>query len=309
MSSPAFAADHSSLADIARTYFDALADGDFTRVPWSAELVLRTPLHPGGPIETRSAVEAFFAPMAGRLGPIQLVDTYVNRSRDALIAEAHVGPLHVLDKFVIRSGQIVEQENVFDPRPVLDAPPPGGMTADERALLVELLEASRNRLRNAMTNAPDSLWTRTPAGGGWSPADCAEHLVLSEEALLGLIRGTILAAPADPGLAVELRGKDGIVVQAMQNRAARQKTFDFLEPAGTWRERRAALDAFLARRADTLDFARSTRDPLHHHAAPLGELGMLDAYHWLLLMAAHTERHLAQMQEALSPDGEQEARG
>jgi hypothetical protein len=59
-----------------------------------------------------------------------------------------------------------------------------------------------------------------------------------------------------------------------------------------------ALDAFLARRADTLDYVRATCDPLHHHTAPLGELGPLDAYQWLLLMAAHTDRHLAQMRDA-----------
>jgi hypothetical protein len=288
------------LADIAKRYLDALADGNFDRVPWSADVVLRSPLQRDRPLEGRCSVEAFFRPMVGHLGPIRFVETYVNQGQDTVIAEAYVGPLHVLDKFVIRSGEIVEQENVFDPRPALEAPARGGMSTDERAMLVEMLEASRDRLRAALCEAPDELWHRKPAGGGWSAAECAEHLVLSEESLLGIIRGRILAGPENPGIAVELRGKDGMVVQAMQNRSTRIRTFEFLEPRGQWAARETVMDAFLARRAVTLDYARTNRDPLHHLAAPLGETGLLDGYQWLLLLAAHTDRHVAQMQEALS---------
>jgi hypothetical protein len=300
MTSPSSVPDSGgALAAIAQRYFDALADGDFARVPWSSDVVLRTPLQPTRCLEGRRAVEAFFRAMAGQLGPIRLVETYVNPGGDTLIAEAHVGPLHVFDKFVVRAGRIVEQENVFDPRPILDTPAPGAMSADERALLVELLEATRDRFRLAVQGAPEELWRRKPAGGGWSAAECAEHLVLAEEALLGLIREKILTAPANPSVGVELRGKDGVVVEAMHNRAVKAKTLEFLEPQGNWPNQRAALDAFLARRANTLEYARRCREPLHHHAAPLGDLGSLDAYQWLLLLASHSDRHVAQMQEAL----------
>jgi hypothetical protein len=173
------------------------------------------------------------------------------------------------------------------------------MSHDERALLVEMLEGSRDRLRAAIEAAPEDCWKRKPAGGGWSAAECAEHLLLCEETLLGLIRGQILAGPANPDAAAELKGKDGIVVQAMHDRSMHIKTFPFLEPTGQWADRRGALDEFLARRASTVQYAAGAIEPMHHHAAPLGELGLLDAYQWLLLMAAHTDRHLAQMEEAL----------
>jgi hypothetical protein len=58
---------------------------------------------------------------------------------------------------------------------------------------------------------------------------------------------------------------------------------------GSWPDRLAGLDAFLACRAVTLDYAQ---DALNYHAAPLRALGLLDA-------AAHTDRHLAQMQGAV----------
>jgi DinB family protein len=191
---------------------------------------------------------------------------------------------------------------VFDPRPALEAPAPGGMSADERALLVEMLEISRDRLRAALRDASDELWHRhrRPAGGGWSVAECAEHLVLSEEFFPGIIRGVILAAPENSSVAAKLRGIYNIVAPAMHDHSVKLETLPCLEPRGKWATRAVVTDAFLARRAVTLDYVRTTCDALHHHTARIGEMGLRDGYQWLLLLAAHTDRHVEQMREALS---------
>lgn len=85
----------------------------------------------------------------------------------------------------------------------------------------------------------------------------------------------------------------------MNDRSCKTKTFEFLEPRGTYETSAFVLDAFLARRASTIDFVRRTKEPLHYHAAPLEGLRLLDAYQWLLLIAAHTDCHVEQMLEAL----------
>jgi hypothetical protein len=59
-----------------------------------------------------------------------------------------------------------------------------------------------------------------------------------------------------------------------------------------------AIAEFAARRTATLDYAWTSQDPLHAHTAPLTGPGQLDAFHWLVLLAAHTERHVAQLKEA-----------
>jgi DinB superfamily len=173
------------------------------------------------------------------------------------------------------------------------------MSSDERELLIEMLETSCRRVRAAIENAPDSVWGRKPADGGWSAAECAEHLVLAETTLLGVVREQVLGGPANPALAAELRGKDGVVVQAMQDRSVKHTTFDFLHPKGALADRRAALQAFLGRRAETIEYARTCAAAVHHHAAPLGPLGAINAYQWLLLMAAHSDRHVAQIEAAV----------
>jgi hypothetical protein len=139
--------------------------------------------------------------------------------------------------------------------------------------------------------------TQRPYEGGWTALECAEHLVLAEQSLLRIIR-EMLDRPADAALSLRLQGRDGAVVTAMGDRSRKLKTFDFLEPKGMYPTTHAVLDAFLARRADTLDFVRCVKEPVHHHAMPLEGLGLLDAYQWLLLIAAHTDRHTEQMREA-----------
>ena len=283
---------------IAQAYFSALKDGNLARVPWAPDVVLRAPLAATNPLTGRAEVEDYLRPLAGNLGEVQMREIFISASRDAMAVEASVGPLHVLDKFVIRDGQIIEQQNFYDPRPVLDAPVPGGLTADERALLIEKLQSSRDRVRQFLKGRPQEELDRRPADGGWTALECAEHLVLSEEVLFRNVVDEILSGASNPALQLELQGRDGAIVAAMTDRSSKAKTFDALNPRGRYSAADLALDAFLARRAATLDFVRSSRAPLHYHAAPLEGLGLLDAYQWLLLIAAHTDRHVEQMRDA-----------
>lgn len=290
--------DHAVFESIAQAYFTALSDGNLAHVPWSPDVVLRAPLAARNPLTGRAQVEDYLQPLAGNLGEVQIREIFISASRDAMAVEAILGPLHVLDKFVIRDGQIVQQQNFYDPRPFLDASAPGGLTVDERALLIERLEGSRERVRELLNGLSQEALDRRPVNGGWTALECAEHLVLSEETLMKMIRGEILSGAPNPSLQLELQGRDGAIVAAMNDRSRKTKTLESLIPSGKYSAGTSVLDAFLARRAATLDFVRTSRAPLHYHAAPLEGLGCVDAYHWLLLIAAHTDRHMEQIHDA-----------
>jgi len=179
----------------------------------------------------------------------------------------------------------------------------GAMTAQERDLLVDLLVSSQQRLVAVTVGLSDDQWTFGPGPDRWSIAECAQHLVLSEDALLGIVRNQVLEAPANPDGAPSARGRDGIVVAAMRDRSQRLKTFDFLEPRTTSSSPATFVNQFLTRRAATLEYTRESADNLHHHFAPLGPLGDLDGYQWLLLLASHTDRHVAQIEEVKAQPG------
>ena len=190
----------------------------------------------------------------------------------------------------------VGHSTIASPTPTTQ-PAAGAMTTQERDLLLDLLVSSQQRLILATVGLNNDQWTFDPGTDRWSIAQCAEHLVLSENALLGIVRNQVLQAPENPSGAAAARGRDGIIVAAIRDRSQRGKTFDFLEPQTAASTPAAFIGEFLTRRATTLQYVRESTDCLHHHFAPLGPLGDLDGYQWLLLLACHTDRHVAQMEE------------
>ena len=292
-------------------YFRGLAQKDMSRVPWHPDVVFRGPLTPDAPRPLRghAAVRAWFEGLYAALGTVEVLEHYIDESQRSIVTRANVyltqppAVLRVLDRFEVdEAGLIVEQENHFDPRPALGALP-GVMTAQERDLLIDILVSSQQRLIAATVGLTADQWKFDPGADRWSIAQCAEHLALSENALRGVVRGQLLEATAKPEAAGAARGRDGIVVGAMRDRSHKLKTFDFLEPRTVSSSPAVFVADFLNRRAATLQFVRETNDCLHHHFAPLGALGDLDGYQWLLLLASHTERHVAQMDEVKTHPG------
>lgn len=296
------------LVAAADAYFQGLEQKDVSRVPWHPDVVFRGPLTPDSPAPLRghAAVQSWFAGLYPALGRIEVIEHHIGDGQRSIATRADVHLTHppavlrVLDRFSVDdAGLIVEQENHFDPRPAM-AQAPGVMTGQERDLLVDLLVTSQQALVTAVAGVAPGQWTLAPGGDRWSIAQCAEHLLLSEHALLGMVRSQILAAPAAPDAASSARGRDGIVVAAMRDRSQRSKTFPFLEPQTVAATPAVFVASFLTARTATLRYVRETTDALHDHVAPLGALGELDAYQWLLLLASHTERHVAQIEEVKS---------
>jgi hypothetical protein len=301
----------SQLVAIADSYFRGLAQRDVSQVPWHSDVVFRGPLVPGAPEPLRgsAAVRSWFAGLYPVLGSIEVIEHCVGTDLGSIATRANVhltqppSVLRTIDRFVIdASGLIVEQENHCDPRPAL-RPVPGRMTAQERDLLLELLVSSQHALIAAIVRLSVDQWRFGPGADRWSVAACAEHLALSEAGLLEMVRGQILGGPAAPEKVAAANGRDGIVVGAMRDRSRRSKTFDFLEPRSTAPTPADFIESFLKQRAATLHYVRGTDDALHQHFAPLGPLGDLSAYQWLLLLASHTERHVAQIEEVKTHPG------
>jgi hypothetical protein len=74
-----------------------------------------------------------------------------------------------------------------------------------------------------------------------------------------------------------------------------------LRPAGL--APRDALRAFHERRAATIAFARMSQRDLRGHAADHPLFKNADGFQWLLLAAAHVERHVQQIREIKAASG------
>lgn len=109
----------------AKAYFEGLAAKDVSRVPWADNAALRTPLNPAGGesalILGRKAILDFFTGILPALGRVKVVRHYTGETgwaaAQAEIALANGKTLYALDAFHIQKGEIVEQQNHYDPRP------------------------------------------------------------------------------------------------------------------------------------------------------------------------------------------------
>jgi hypothetical protein len=169
------------------------------------------------------------------------------------------------------------------------------VTEAERERLTGYLTETEERVIDRVTNLTRAQWQFTPRLGAWSIADTIEHLIVAEQTALERAEHATAersARPAEP----DRRGRDAAIVARLAGRAARATTAPILEPAGRWSVDEL-LTRFKAGRARMLRFARAMPPDVRAYAAEHPILGALDGYQWALLTAAHTDRHLQQIDE------------
>ncbi len=172
----------------------------------------------------------------------------------------------------------------------------GKMTDAERAFLIEQLELSKKNMLASINGLTTAQWKFKPAPAVWSVSECAEHLVLAEDFLFGSVQQVLMspAVPRPPSSNVQV---DHALVAGILDRSKKATAPEPITPSGgKFATPAEAAREFTARRDKTIAYAKSTQDDLRVHAAP-GPAGPMDAYQFLLLIAAHAGRHTLQIKE------------
>ena len=172
------------------------------------------------------------------------------------------------------------------------------LTPEERDSAVAELESSRRRLLAALEGLTAETWDRHPDGGGWSIAECAEHVAAAELPLARFLASPAMREVSDEERR-EVRGKDDFVRRFLRDRSQRGEAPERIRPRGRFVTRGETIRVFKERRAANLAYVRETSDPLRDRFAPHPFAGMIDGYQWVLFLAAHTDRHAEQIEEIL----------
>ncbi len=172
------------------------------------------------------------------------------------------------------------------------------MTPDERRRAVTELTESRDRLLALLDRAAQQGWNAHPSPGAWSPAECAEHVVLVEEMTIEFVESYAAGHAAHHGLP-SLASRDEFIRQAAVNRGEKRTSPPRARPTGAWTPPQA-IDRFRTVRATTLAFAESTPLPLRDFRWKHTFFGEIDFYQTLLFLAGHSLRHARQIEETLA---------
>jgi uncharacterized damage-inducible protein DinB len=174
---------------------------------------------------------------------------------------------------------------------------PAGLTDGERGRALSELHASRKQFLDAIDKLTGAQWNFKPAPDVWSVAECAEHIALSEDMLFDLVTKKIMSGPAEPEKKAQVKGRDQAILTALADRTKKANAPESIQPKHTWPNRKVLTEHFKASRERLLEYVRTTQDDLRSHFAPHPAFGLMDGYQWILLIAGHSARHAAQIEE------------
>lgn len=134
-----------------------------------------------------------------------------------------------------------------------------------------------------------------PAPERWSVSQVSEHITAAEDMLFGMIQGQVMQAPARTEPA-DVKEIDELILKTLPDRSHKLQAPEPLIPTNRFGTEKDTLAHFKESRAKTIAFLSEGKN-LRGHAvdSPLGK--KLDAYQWILFIAAHSERHTKQIEE------------
>ena len=181
------------------------------------------------------------------------------------------------------------------------------LTTAEREKAVSHLERTRKLFLASVEGLSEAQLTFKASPRRWSILECAEHLALAEDFFFAHTVSRVMAIPPAPERPVlpepGLLARDELVLARVADRSLRAEAPEPLKPSQRFPTIQAAVEHFNRARTQTADYARTTQDDLRSHITPGPPEQQMDAYQFLLMMAAHTERHTQQIQEAKASAG------
>jgi DinB superfamily len=169
------------------------------------------------------------------------------------------------------------------------------LTQADRDRAMKYLESTKQGVLEATAGLSEAQWNFKSAPDRWSVAEVSEHIAAAEGFLRGMITEKVMTAPPRPE-GEDVKAIDEMVLAAIPDRTQHRQAPEPLKPTNRFGSPQGSLKQFIESRGQTEDFLR-THDDLRAHAidSPLGK--KLDAYEWVLFIAAHSERHTKQILE------------
>ena len=172
--------------------------------------------------------------------------------------------------------------------------------ADKEKALV-LLESSKKGVLAATKGLSEAQWNFKPAPDKWSIAECMEHIAAAEDFIRGQIEQNIMKAPAAPDR--DLAKIDAGILANVPDRSNKVQAPEPLKPTNRFGSPEAAIKYFVESRAATEEYLKKTADLRGHAVDSPGGNGKWDAYEFILLIGAHSERHTKQIEEVKASPG------
>lgn len=171
-------------------------------------------------------------------------------------------------------------------------------TAMDKTLALDMLQRTWEELENTVNPLTESEVNYVPKNGGWSVLNCLEHLVLVEPVLLQELEKMINVNALDTEK--DLSAEDGLIISYITDRTKKVTTPKPFRPLeeNKGKGKEDFLQEIKKTRLAMIELLKTTDADLRHLFGPY-PYGEADAYQQFIIVAAHSHRHIMQMNEVL----------
>jgi hypothetical protein len=171
------------------------------------------------------------------------------------------------------------------------------MEATASADLIRQLQETRDTFLAGVSSVSESQAKFKTAPDRWSIEECAEHIALVENGLLARI--TQESIPSDR---VERPERQAELRKLGAERTTKRLAPERVRPTGRFGSIAKALEQFVANREKTIAYLSECRDDLHARTV-VHPIATMTCHEMVVLMSAHTLRHLDQVREIQATPG------
>jgi DinB superfamily len=168
------------------------------------------------------------------------------------------------------------------------------VTQADKEKTLQYLESTKKDVLDATKGLSSAQWNFKPAPDRWSIAECMEHIAAAEDYIRGNIINGVMKASAAPGR--DVVAIDAAIIENVPARKNKVQAPEAIKPSNQFGSPQGSIDHFVKSRAETETFLKDTSG-LRDHAVDSPAGGKWDAYEFVLLIAAHSERHTNQIKE------------
>lgn len=169
------------------------------------------------------------------------------------------------------------------------------LTQKEREFLVITLKASFDKFENAIKSLSETQLNFKINDKKWAIKECIEHVTLAELRFPAIVKEE-MTKPSSPENRNKIKIKDEKIRPRMLSRIWKARSPEVFKPTGKFENTQEAIKTFKSQRLKTIQYIETTEDDLRNHFWRHPLTGTIDLYQTLILMSAHLERHVEQME-------------
>lgn len=189
--------------------------------------------------------------------------------------------------------------------PMISVPMSAGepLTQKDRDFAMSHLHATRKLFLDAAAGLSPEQWNFKAGPDRWSLAECAEHIAVSETYIFALVEKLAAAPASKPEDIAKTKDKDAAAVKMVTDRSSKFQAPEPIKPKKLSSNPSEYVEKFRVARDAHIAYIEKSDDSLRDKVTPHPAMGPLDAYQWVLLISAHSERHVLQMLEVKAAPG------